>query len=277
MWIYLERYPKLGESWILLYKEGSYLLELSGHRHDFFFKKLNPLPPNRICQITYYITESPGPVFPFDFSCGYSFSEDMLPLKQWCHLALVSVGKQFDLLLNGKGYCFCKRERTLTKTNKNSPLYIGGTGISPIAFQGIDWVPFTDGLIDEVRISNKVRYPIEKWEVGVEIQRIRFTPDNNTFALWHFERMTDASGNKHTLSSFGCIFYRVEIAQKLPSLWGRIKNTAAKKRSSNISLFRTLHYNTELYKSKTESGGNNESNIGFRDNLSLKHTVPGSG
>jgi hypothetical protein len=57
--------------------------------------------------------------------------------------------------------------------------------------------PYFDGVIDEVRLSNTVRYG------STFIPEGRFTPDANTVALWHFDEgqgssASDASGNGHT-------------------------------------------------------------------------------
>ena len=122
----------------------------------------------------------------------------------------------------------------------DSPLQIGGGGPS---FIGILEGPlkgkpllsnFTGGLIDEVRISNIVRYPWaqlnkEFWKDTIQVPTGPFEPDRHTIALWHFNfdgsggsRWHDASGNGHHLTYHGD-YLGIEPAQKLAATWAELK------------------------------------------------------
>ena len=94
------------------------------------------------------------------------------------------------------------------------------------------WKVFTEGLIDEVRISDIARYPKKNigdglWRNVVDIPEGAFEPDEHTLALWHFDgrgsqRLRDASGNGHHLS-YDAYVRGVEARGKLPLIWGQIK------------------------------------------------------
>ena len=122
----------------------------------------------------------------------------------------------------------------------DSPLQIGGGGPSLIGIlEGpLKGKPvlsnFTGGLIDEVRISNIIRYPWaqlnkEFWEDMIQMPAGPFEPDRHTVALWHFDfdgsggsRWRDASGNGHHLTYHGD-YLGIEPAQKLAVTWGKLK------------------------------------------------------
>lgn len=82
------------------------------------------------------------------------------------------------------------------------------------------------GYIDEVRISNVVRYKGPEWEVP----KGKFEVDAHTISLWHFDeapglsRFTDTSGNGHHLWRSGVIDgLAVEAQRKLTTTWGQLK------------------------------------------------------
>ena len=96
-----------------------------------------------------------------------------------------------------------------------SPLYIGGVS----GREG----SYFDGFIDEVRVSNAVRY-----KDNFKLPRGFFEADRSTLALWHFDRdkgfYADSSGNGNMLMGKGVGFLPVEPAGKLPSAWAVIKS-----------------------------------------------------
>ncbi len=225
MWMYLKRPPRPRETWVLFHKAGSYLLTLGG-RTILLDETIFPLVKDQMANISYYYMEKKGVS-----QSGRNYTQEMLPLNRWHHLAFV-VGKHlglnrvgYILFINGKQSSGFATARPLGNTH--SPLYIGGTDISPPGYQEIRWDQFTGGLIDEVRISNTVRYPIA---LGSAFQppRGRFSRDKNTLALWHFDGgqagwLKDASGNGHTLTDVDVAYFHVRSRGKLPTLWGKIK------------------------------------------------------
>jgi hypothetical protein len=209
---------------VLFHKVGSYLLTLNGY--ILVDGSMKPLGKDQIGIITYYYIRKDGYT-----AKGRGYTQEGLPLNRWHHLAFVKKPSGYGFLINGR------QDGVPTPIrgplgNTNFPFYLGGTGLLPPAFnpefREIKWVPFTGGLIDEVRISNTARYPIEEGVV-VETPRDRFEPDENTLALWHFdgsraEWLSDASGKGHALTDFDLAYYGVESSGKLPTFWGQIKD-----------------------------------------------------
>jgi hypothetical protein len=84
---------------------------------------------------------------------------------------------------------------TFNLDNNDSPLYVGSFD----DFQG-----FYNGAMDELRLSDIVRYPSTSYE-----RDSTFTPDVNTRALWHFNEFagstsfSDTSSNGNTLIAQG--------------------------------------------------------------------------
>lgn len=79
------------------------------------------------------------------------------------------------------------------------------------------------GYIDEVRISNIVRYVGPEWEVPEG----KFEVDEHTISLWHFDEalglkfFKDASDNEYDLWRSGV--WAVEAQGKLTTTWGQLK------------------------------------------------------
>ena len=79
------------------------------------------------------------------------------------------------------------------------------------------------GYIDEVRISNVMRYVGPAWE----IPKGKFKVDKHTISLWHFDEapganwFKDTSGNGHDLWRSGVL--AVEAQGKLATTWGQLK------------------------------------------------------
>lgn len=95
----------------------------------------------------------------------------------------------------------------------------------PVSIGGWKEPRYFDGFIDEVRISNVIRYEEDIFDPPKQ----RFEVDENTVALWHFDeaedatRFEDASGNGISLflSEDGQI--SVKPIGKMSSTWGEIK------------------------------------------------------
>jgi hypothetical protein len=112
--------------------------------------------------------------------------------------------------------------------SNNAYLYVDGvhqgtaTGWGPIALDGNGYIyvglhtngqHHYMGLIDEVRISNNVRYTGESYTVPTSA----FTPDGNTLLLFHFDESnsttaTDASGNGNAGTLNGGAFFTAGYA-----------------------------------------------------------------
>ena len=79
------------------------------------------------------------------------------------------------------------------------------------------------GYIDEVRISDVVRYVKPEWDVP----KGRFTVDEHTISLWHFDeaprasRFQEASGHGYDLWRSGVL--AITTQGKLAITWGRLK------------------------------------------------------
>lgn len=156
-------------------------------------------------------------------------------INQWHYVAII-IGKGYvqkavnTQLWEGQG-------GFLPLENTDSPLCIGG-GLAPLPstfpgpFLGKPfWMPFTGGFIDEVRISDIVRYPrFENLKGTIKVPPVPFEPDAHTVALWHFDvdgfpgsKWRDASGNGHHLTYHGN-YLGVEPVGKLATTWGELKS-----------------------------------------------------
>ena len=200
-WIYFEEPPDIFDFWTIIGQEGRFGLVLHGK-----FDTLGAWG---------YAVDAAGSLI-----TGGS----RLPEKEWIHVTAIydaGAGKG----VNGKGGNWCCPRGHLIKSNK--PLRIGGIVLQDLGrshFVG-DNVKF-QGYIDEVRISNVVRYVGPEWRVPKK----RFEVDEHTISLWHFDeapgvsRFKDASGNGHHLWRSGVIGgLAVEAERKLATTWGQLK------------------------------------------------------
>ena len=79
------------------------------------------------------------------------------------------------------------------------------------------------GFIDEMRISNILRYPDREWKIPER----KFKVDEHTISLWHFDeapwlgRFKDESGNGYDLWRGDSM--SVEAGGKLTTKWGELK------------------------------------------------------
>ena len=150
--------------------------------------------------------------------------DQRLPEREWLHVTAI-YDASAGMGVNGKGGNWCCPRGHLIKSNK--PLRIGGIipqNLDRSRFVG-DNVKF-QGYIDEVRISNVVRYVGPKWEVP----KGKFEVDKHTISLWHFDeppelnRFKDASGNEHHLWRSGVIGgLAIEAQRKLTTTWAQLK------------------------------------------------------
>ncbi len=231
MWIYLTRPLKRldkaaaqgFEEWNLIEKKDSYRLPLTSDG-ALFFSFTHP----RVQDV-------------FLFQDGY------IREKQWHYIAVMLSNayaqRVVDTRLWGRkvrGLADFFIRDLLTFRTSDSPLQIGGGGTSLIGIlEGpLKGKPvlsnFTGGLIDEVRISNIVRYPWaqlnkEFWKDTIQVPTGPFEPDRHTIALWHFDfdgsggsRWHDASGNGHHLIYHGD-YLGIKPAQKLAVTWAELK------------------------------------------------------
>ena len=232
MWIYLEQPMREfvgakdkekqipGESWVLIYKAGSYQLRIGnsvGLRLD-----------------------GPG----FSAALDY-FDAESVCVNQWHYLAFMLDANSVQVILDDWLYGDLWNEVAVGGEwgldDTDAPLCIGG-GTEPGPWPGQPfWHVFPNGLIDEVRISNIVRYPRDEidakflvedntfWGAPITIPTAPFEPDEHTLALWHFNfegytgsKWRDASGNGHHLTYHGT-YLNVPSTGKLPVIWGALK------------------------------------------------------
>lgn len=197
-WIYFEEPPQFGTFWSIIGQEGRFNLVIHGNRNT-----LGAWGYAEGANVSLTVGGSP------------------LPKKKWIHVTAIydaGAGKG----VNGRGGNLCCPGGHLIKSGK--PLRIGG-----IIFQDPERSRFVGenvkfrGYIDEVRISNVVRYEGPEWEVP----KGRFKVDEHTISLWHFNEapgsilFKDASGNGYDLWRSGVL--AVEAQGKLATAWGKLK------------------------------------------------------
>jgi len=150
------------------------------------------------------------------------------PLNKWSHVAISFDGTEHHAFVNGK-YQASRPNAGKIQTS-NDPFCVGWrTGTD-------SHEPFT-GIIDEVRISNVVRYPKGK---DFTLPASEFMPDDNTVVLYHFNegkgaKTKDESKNKNDAELFdGAKFVSseapittaaVSASGKVAAIWGKIKMT----------------------------------------------------
>ena len=154
-----------------------------------------------------------------------------IPENQWSHVAVVFDSTNIITFLNGKKastedkWALAKGQ-TIIKTAEPFRVGLRGGG-GPIPGDPIL------GIIDEVRISNVIRYTND-FPVPVK----EFMPDKNTIVLYHFneplgsKKAKDASnhhndgkltGGAKFVSSAVPIASSIEHSDKLSTTWGKIK------------------------------------------------------
>jgi hypothetical protein len=146
-------------------------------------------------------------------------------MNEWHHLAVTYDGTTTQGWIDGKA------APSPTKVN-NLPLRISAA-IFQIGRRECCGTTPIKGIIDEVRISDVVRYTKD-----FPLPKTEFEPDKNTRLLWHLNEgaggeVKDASGNKNTGKVDGKPKWTkgpplgaapVEPGGKLTTMWGRIKS-----------------------------------------------------
>ena len=149
-------------------------------------------------------------------------------MNEWHHLSVTYDGTTTQTWIDGKGGPSPTDKNTLPITPQDgdtSPFQVGHR----VCCGG---VPFL-GIIDEVRISDAVRYTKD-----FDPPTTEFDPDKNTRLLWHFNegtgtKINDASGNKNIGALEGAPKWVkgapispatvVQPGDKFTSTWARIK------------------------------------------------------
>jgi hypothetical protein len=113
-----------------------------------------------------------------------SVQSGQFAIDQWYHIAGTYDGSNLRLYVNGSRVASLTTSGNIDQTSK--PLRIGSADAANDYFQGI---------IDEVRVSNVIRYP-----GNFVPPQAPFIPDASTRGLWHFDEgsgtaTADASGN----------------------------------------------------------------------------------
>ncbi|MXV75220.1 LamG domain-containing protein [Candidatus Poribacteria bacterium] len=232
MWIYLTRPQKLldkaaaqgTERWTIIKKKDSYGLQLTPLSARLQFTFTHPRAQDIFL----------GP-------------DRQIREKRWHYIAIMLSNAYVQQVVDTRLWGRKVRDLgvrdirdLLAFRTSDSPLQIGGGGPSLIGIlEGpLKGKPvlsnFTGGLIDEVRISNIIRYPWaqldkEFWEDTIQMPAGPFEPDEHTVALWHFDfdgsggsRWRDASGNGHHLTYHGD-YLGIEPAEKLAVTWAELK------------------------------------------------------
>lgn len=128
-------------------------------------------------ELSVYLNDG-RPYFDIYLGNGYvtASSKEKLKANTWTHLAGVYDGKEVRLYINGK--LAGTKQGTGKRRTNNLPLYIGAEPNAQGAANR-----FLQGSIDEVRMSNSVRYTGESFEPDR-----RFMPDDKTLLLLHMDR-----------------------------------------------------------------------------------------
>ena len=154
-----------------------------------------------------------------------------LELNQWHHIAYQSKGPHTTMIVNDFVAIWPHGDPLGHNASLPLDFVLGGFGkiIRMLVKEEQFYDSFT-GYIDEVRISTKARYNVEKKDFMPDG---RFKNDAKTTALWHFDEpsgtreFSDASGNAYHLVGEGGaatgIPLAVEAEGKLTTTWGRLK------------------------------------------------------
>ena len=135
-------------------------------------------------------------IFQDEFGAGIETNlvEVDIPLKQWVHIAACNDIDSDTVFLAFNGVVEKRKKSKTPRGGADEPLTIGGT------HEPVDDERFLDGFIDEVRISNEIRYRDDDFTPPNR----PFDVDTNTVALYHFNepkgatKFKDASGRSGT-------------------------------------------------------------------------------
>jgi hypothetical protein len=204
-WVYIEEAPGSSKYWSIIGQEGRFNLIVTGGG------SLGSWAAHKDAERDTSLTVNSLP----------------LPTREWVHVVGMYYAKA-GMGFNGKGGIWCCPGGHFVKSYK--PLRIGG--IIPKNQEGIRFsgenVKFK-GFVDEVRISNIMRYPPNG---GWEIPQRKFSEDEHTISLWHFDeepfsrRYKDESGNGYDLWRSDVL--PISAQKKLSVLWGELKRWSGK-------------------------------------------------
>ncbi len=204
-WIYIEEPPNPPTFWTIIGQEGRFGLVLFGKPNS---------PVNSLSLGVWGYDEGAD--------SGIGIGGSLLPTRKWVHVVAIydaSAGKGVD----GKGGNWCCPGGHLIRSDKT--LRIGG--IVPQDKENRSHFVGENlklrGYIDEVRISNIVRYKGPEWKVP----NGKFRVDEHTISLWHFDeapwsgRFKDETENGYDLWRSDAM--AVEAQGKLTTTWGQLK------------------------------------------------------
>ena len=164
-------------------------------------------------------------------------------LEEWTHVAVTWQGETMNMYVNGKrGAKGIPPFPTVPRLNTTDSTFKVGRRVRGESNpKAADTHSIFDGLIDEVRVSKRVRYKEKEFVVPRDV----FDPDNDTTALYHFDeevdgRIKDFSKNQVDGQLVGkAVLIAAEIGEpleidfegilhveaegKLATLWGKLK------------------------------------------------------
>lgn len=167
-WIYPKNLPKEGEYQVILDKQRSYSLKIhtrtiKTRSHSVLIGMLGAGSKAQVLMMSL-----PQPW-----------------LNKWHHVGIMyKSGAFYAMFVDGRLYRIDGNAAQMKISNR--PLYVGGAKDSKsLSF---------DGLIDELRISDVVRY--KNSHDAFDLPKKPFEIDKNTRALWHFNESRNASSFK---------------------------------------------------------------------------------
>lgn len=169
----------------------------SSHAYEYILTKFLPPTATDRASYAFYTGSSGGLRFYVGTTSTYYASPDAgtgIWNGNWHHIAGTFDGSEVRLYVDGT--------KIDGSTSDPNPIWYQGTGDLYIGtYNPAITVPplnlYFQGKIDEVRISDNVRYTIP-----FAPPTAPFTPDSNTVALWHFDEETsqtinDSAGSNH--------------------------------------------------------------------------------
>lgn len=203
-WIYANALPQPGETWFIAGKPQSYQLTLQslgleggGENANLSFLIFTVCDSNEICT-----------------AISSGVSHDIC--ARWMHI--VGIYKDGTIRLAIDGNLSEPAEAPKGILQSDAPFSVGHAEV-----EGWQLSHF-NGMIDELHISNKVRYGLD-----FKPPFHPFKVDRDTLALWHFDEMEgakscrDASGNGYTLIVRNA-FFHINLLRELHTTWGELKD-----------------------------------------------------
>jgi hypothetical protein len=199
VWIYADALPQPGETWFIAGKPGSYqlmLFSMNLENINLSFLSFEVYGPNG----AFWLETTP-------------VDDDIC--VRWMHI--VGIYKDGIIWLAIDGNLLGPMEATKRILQSDAPFSVGHAEV-----EGWQLSHF-NGMIDELRISNKVRYGLD-----FKPPFHPFKVDRDTMALWHFDEVEgakscrDASGNGHTLIVRNA-FFHINPLRELHTTWGELK------------------------------------------------------